>query len=160
MRMLKSSNVEENEDFQRLFNGFYRVRQRPKEFYNALYYYLENNKLKEASFKQTIEFFFQEFHRLEPSFSSKIVATINPDLPVWDSIVLKRLNMKAPGYNLEKETRLKYMIVMYDEIINWYSKILQTDEAKKVIYAFEQHIGPKEITDVKKIDLILWQTRP
>ena len=159
MQLVKTSNVYTNEEFQRIFNGFYRIRQRSKEFYTALYEYLEHNKNTEISFEQTLAFFHQKFQRFEPSFSSKIVATINPNFPVWDSEVLARLNLKTPNLNLATEVRFKRMVKIYDDIVSWYSDFLNTDQAKNMIKTFDEKIGTLNITDIKKVDLILWQTR-
>lgn len=159
MQLVKDSNVQTNEDFQKKFNGFYKIRQRQKSFYLALYEYLENNKNKEVTFEQVLYFLYQKFGRLEPSFSSKIVATINPDFPVWDSVVLANLNIKAPGYNIDKKIRFEKIVKIYDEVVSWYSDFLKTEKARDMIKAFDEKIGTTDITDLKKIDLILWQTR-
>ncbi len=159
MCLVKRTNVLTDKEFQRLFNGFYRIRQRPKEFYEALYGYLEKNKNEIITFEQALLFFYKKLQRLEPSFSSKIVATIRPDYPVWDSEVLTRLGLKTPGYNLDKKTRLGKMVETYEIIVNWYSDFLNTEQASMMIKAFDEGIGISDITDIKKIDLILWQTR-
>jgi len=158
MHLVKNSNVQTNKEFQKKFNGFYVIRQRSKEFYKAFYEYLEHNKYKNISFEQTLNFFQHKFQRFEPSFSSKIVATINPNFPIWDSEVLKRLNIKRP-FNLAKEVKFKRMVKIYDDIMSWYSEFLKTEQAKNMIKTFDEKIGKTNITDTKKIDLILWQTR-
>ncbi|MFA7253507.1 MAG: hypothetical protein WC107_03050 [Patescibacteria group bacterium] len=159
MHLFMDTNVQTNSEFQRLFNGFYKIRQRPKEFYQALYDYLEQNKNKKASFAQTLSFFYEKLNRFEPSFSSKIVATINPGYPVWDSVVLKRLNLKSPVYSSNRDIRLNKMNQIYEDIINWYSIFLTTEEAEKMLITFDAKMGSVNISDIKKIDLILWQTR-
>lgn len=160
MQLVKTADVTKNGEFKKLFNGFYRIRQRSKEFYEALYWFLENHKNKNPSFEEALTFFYNKFQRLEPSFSSKIVATINPNLPVWDSEVLKRLKLKKPAAYKSKEQRFKETLNAYQEILKWYSKFLHTDEAKKMIKNFDKNIGIINITPIKKIDLILWQTKP
>jgi len=159
MQLVKILDVQKDKDFQRLFNGFYRIRQRPKKFYEFLYYYLEKNKNNNISFKQTLAFFFYKLQRLEPSFSSKILATINSNLPVWDSEVLKRLNIKIPGYNQDKKDRFNQLVIIYDNIVNWYSEFINTAQAKNIINIFDKKIGETNITNIKKIDLVFWQTR-
>lgn len=159
MRLVNASNVQTNRDFQRAFNGFYKIRQRPKSFYRALYGYLEKNKNKEISFEQALSFFYRKFNRFEPSFSSKVVATINPNLPVWDSVVIKKLKLEVPKNNLNKAVRLKKMVLVYDDLIRWYIDFLKTNEARRVIKSFDRKVNAPNITDIKKADLILWQTR-
>lgn len=162
MKSVREINVQTDPDFQRKFNGFYKVMRKPKIFYVALYECLENNKNKEVSFYQILEFFYQKFGNIEPSFSSKIIATINPNFPVWDKQVLERLNIEAPGYtgeNRDRRVRFKNIVKTYDNIINWYSEFLKTEQAVDMIKMFDEKIGTTDITDTKKIDFIFWQTR-
>jgi len=159
MELIKKSNIKIDKHFQKNFNGFYRIRQRPKEFYNALYDYLESNKNKKISFEDVLTFFNKKFQRIEPSFSSKITATINPNLPIWDSEVLKRLDLKKPGSHLNNKEKFKKTLETYNHIKKWYDKFLGTEQAKNMIKTFNKKIGIVNITDTKKIDLILWQTR-
>lgn len=161
MQLVKNSNVEISKEFQRKFNGFYKVR-RKKDFRNALYEYLEKNKNKHISFEQTLNFFYQKFDRLEPSFSSKIVATIDPNYPVWDSEVLARLKTRLKiriSANTDKKVRFEKIVKTYTDIANWYFEFLKTKQAKEMIKDFDKRIGISDITDTKKIDLIIWQTR-
>lgn len=159
MQLVKKSDLTKNEEFKKSFNGFYRIRQRKREFYDALYWFLENHKNGNPSFKDALTYFYQKFERIEPSFSSKIVATINPNLPIWDSEVLKRLNIQKPNAYLNKERRIEETLKIYQKIVDWYSIFLNTKEGKNMIKLFDDKIGPTNITPLKKIDLILWQTR-
>jgi hypothetical protein len=159
MKLVKNSNVQENEDFQRRFNGFYRVMKKPRNFYVALFECIESNKNKEISFEQVLEFFYLKFGKIEASFSSKVMATINPNFPVWDREVLARLNLKAPSYNMDKKVRFEKIVKTYDDIVNWYSEFLKTEQVRNMIKEFDERIGIYDIAATKKIDLILWQTR-
>jgi len=159
MQLVRKVNVKESAEFQKLFNGFFRIMKKPKSFYAALYEYLELNKNKKVSFEKTLDYFYQKFEKIEASFSSKIIATINPDFPVWDSEVLKSLNLKAPSYNIPKEKRIRIIISIYENIQKWYSDFLKTEEAKNMIRIFDEKMGKTNLTKTKKIDLILWQTR-
>ena len=104
-----------------------------------------------------LDYFWEQLHRVEPSFSSKLVATINPKLPVWDQQVLKNLKLKAPLYG-DKE-RLNKTKKLYDSIKEWYRDYLNTIEGRKKVTEFDQRFPNSGISNIKKIDLILWQTR-
>lgn len=157
MDRLYKTNTFEDKEFQRKFNAFYRIRQRSPEFYNCYYGLLEDSKAKKVSFEEVIRYIHERLGRIEPSFSSKLVATIDPEKPVWDSFVLKNLGLKPPYYS--DKDRLNKNILLYDRICDWYENYLQTDEAKKAIELFNKRYPDISITNVKKIDLILWQTR-
>lgn len=159
MERFSQVDVSRDEEFQRTFNGFYRVRRRKPDFYKALYSFLESHKNKKITFAEVLQYFYERFGRLEASFSSKIVATINPDMPIWDSEVLKRLKIKTPAYTLTPTERFNQTVEKYNQIIQWYRDYMDTEEAKKMIEAFDKEIGVPNITTTKKIDFILWQTR-
>lgn len=96
MEMLNAVDVSKDRTFQKQFNHFYRMRQRSPEFYSAFYSKLQASKGRCPTFAEVLDYFWEQLHRVEPSFSSKLVATINPNLPVWDQQVLKNLKLKAP----------------------------------------------------------------
>lgn len=157
MEKLNSTDVSKDKEFQKLFNGFYRIRQRKQEFYQAYYLILEESKGKNCSFGEILEKIYKETGRFEASFSSKLFATVAPHKPVWDSFVLQNLGLKAPYTNDKR--RMEKIIILYDEISKWYEEFLHTQEAKEILSLFNDKYPNANITDVKKIDLILWQIR-
>ena len=52
---------------------------------------MEIAKRDELKFDVVLDLLHQETNRYEASFASKLIATINPSMPVIDSIVLKNL---------------------------------------------------------------------
>ena len=87
-----------------------------------------------------------------------MLATINPEMPIWDSVVLKNLGLKFKGRStIEK---LSQSVDLYDTICKWYRVFLDTDEAKNMIemfdYAFPEF---EQITKIKKIDFMIWAVR-
>jgi len=58
MERFRAVDVSLDEDFQRTFNGFYRVRRRKPEFYKTLYGFLENNKGKQVTFREALEYLY------------------------------------------------------------------------------------------------------
>ena len=95
---------------------------------------------------------------IEPSFSSKMLATIIPSKPIWDQYVVQKLNMKLGGKS--KEEKLENAIVLYDNIEKWYEDYLLTSNARECIETFDQLLPDyKHISNIKKIDSILWSIR-
>lgn len=62
----------------------------------------------------------------EPSFSSKMLATILPEKPIWDRYVVQNLNMQLTGAT--KEEKLKNAIMLYADMEKWYADFLETEK--------------------------------
>lgn len=154
MRRVQETDVSVDAGFQRAYNGFYRIRQRPESFYKTYYEYLERNKdNKGLTFEEVITYLYRETGSIHASFSSKLLATVRSDMPVWDKFVLQNLGLRAPYY-YEKD-RLQKTIRLYDRICEWYA----TSEAVAKLNVFDEKFPDINISDVKKIDFILWATR-
>ena len=146
-------NVAQDRAFQRSFKGFYRVR-RNQEFCDVYFAFMEKHKCDNVLFEDILNHIFLHKNRIEPSFSSKMLATINPNMPVWDRFVLSQLSLTAPSYN--QDNRLQACVKTYNELVGWYSEYVKTQNAKDVIAIFKQVFSQIKVTDVKKIDLALW----
>ena len=154
MDRLNIVDISADSEFQRLFNGYYRMRQRPPQFYKAFYEYLQQQKCNpQLTFHEVLTHLYEVTGILTPSFSSKLLATVRPEMPVWDQFVLKNLGLKAPYYY--DKNRVSKTEALYAAICDWY----HTDEAKERLTFFNSNFANIPITDTKKIDLILWQTR-
>ena len=157
MNEFHNVDVSNNLEFQRMYNGFYRLRQRTSDFYAEYYEYMEKNRDRNLTYPEVLTHFYNRFNRIEASFSSKLLATINPSMPVWDVYVLNNLGLKKPPYT--SKNRLKETIALYEKICDWYAEFLKTDDAKFIINNFDNTYGDVKITEMKKVDLVLWQMR-
>ena len=52
----------------------------------------KNNKM--IKYDEIIDYFYSKTNRVEASFSSKMLATINPEMPILDSQVLLNMGLK------------------------------------------------------------------
>ncbi|MGZ3881750.1 MAG: hypothetical protein ACXVBF_10450 [Flavisolibacter sp.] len=96
--------------------------------------------------------------RYEPSFSSKLVATVDPFKPVWDEHILNNTGHTAPSY--QSNTKFSDAKAAYSSIEGWYMEFLKSDTGKLCVNTFNEKVEQYfEITDLKKVDFILWQTR-
>jgi hypothetical protein len=158
MELFPKVDVSKDRYFQTKFNDFYRIRQRSRAFYQAYYAFLEGHRSNVPAFTDALEFFYR-FNGLEASFVSKLLATLNPNLPVWDKNILKNLEMKKPGLWLAKEKRITKAGEIYNSIIHWYDDFIPSEEGRRWISLFDEQYPNVNITPVKKIDLLLWQLR-
>lgn len=155
MNLLHQCNVSKNEDFKKKYNGFYRLRLPSSNYYDFYYEYMEKNKYNTSlTFEDVVTTLSKTTGRIEASFSSKLLATINPDLPVWDANVLSNINIKAPKYN--DKDKLDKTIKTYYNLKNWYKSYMQTKNAADIINLFDNIYPDYKITNIKKIDLALW----
>jgi len=158
MGLLPNVDVSRDRNFQRKYNAFYRVRQRPKEWYELYFSYLESSKAKAPTFDTVIDHLFSALGRYEPSFSSKLVATLDPHQPVWDRFVLKNTGQKSPYYTAKD--RIEKAKIVYRSIQAWYQEYMRSEEGRNVIGIFNREVQDHQrVTDLKKIDFVLWQTR-
>ena len=157
MDMVRKTDVSSDPDFQRTFNGFYRVR-RNAEWRKAYYDLFETAKDSNPSFEYIIRAMYESTGNIEASFSSKMLATINANMPIWDRYVVQNLclNMKSKT----KEDQLKCAVDLYEQIVAWYDGFIQTDNGRECIAEFDQTLpGYVWMSDVKKIDFYLWSIR-
>lgn len=153
-------DVSQDKDFQKAYNGFFRMRQRKAEYYSDYYQFMElhkNDPASELSFQTILYHFYDAFGRVESSFSSKLLSIINPNMPVWDKYVLGNLGMKTPSSTTSG--RLEKTVALYESICDWYQSFMLTEDARMMVSLFDEAYPNANITDVKKIDLILWQMR-
>lgn len=154
MKKYRKVNVSKDKDFQRLYNGFYKVR-RGKDWCSHYYQILEDLKTKDLSFEYILRALQKRTGNLEASFSSKMCATRNPNLPIIDSRVLECMNMALPGH--AEDERIEKTVQLYNGLIKRYGDLLSDGDGEKYIKLFDEICPDTEITKVKKMDFILWQ---
>ena len=157
MEQVSTTNVAADTDFQRIFNGFYIVRR--NETWRKVYYeHFESVKNSTPTFASIITYLYEYTGNIEPSFSSKMLATIQPEKPIWDRYVVQNLNIQLTGTT--KEEKLKNAIMLYAEMEKWYAHFLKTEKGKECIAEFDRVLPDyKGISQIKKIDSILWSIR-
>jgi hypothetical protein len=163
MMLFKSSKNIENDDVlqkrYKTFYGMYTAR-KDAQFYKVYFKWLKNAREGESlDMRSLLEQLKRSSNKNEISFASKLLATVDPKLPIWDSRVRKRIN--AAG-----EIKLKVSFKSIDECVEgynsmllWYSKFMKSDKAKEMIAEFDLHLPNQKITKIKKIDFMFWQTK-
>ena len=127
MDQVKKTDVSADADFQRTFNGFYIIRR--NEAWRKVYYGLfERVKTKTPTFADILTYLYECTGNIEPSFSSKMLASIFPEKPIWDRYVTQNLGLELTGTT--KRERLENAIALYADIEKWYETFLQTDHSR------------------------------
>ena len=143
--------------FQKTFNYYYRVR-RGETWRKHYYDYFQESKSSSVSFADIITYLYGKTEgMIEPSFSSKMYATLNTDKPIWDQNVLDALNLKLTGIGMQ---RLNNAIDLYKRIETWYNEFVESKKGKEWIAIFDKVLPSyKEVSNIKKIDCFLWRAK-
>ena len=153
---LYKCDVSTNTDYQTAFNSFFRVRREDgwrKIFYS--YFQKVKNK-KDLKFEDILWHLYKETGNIEASFSSKMLATINHDMPIWDKFIVKKYEIKVSG---KKEERVKDTIKKYYDILEKEKEELENEEMKEAIKEFKKDFGEYNLSKIKILDYILWNNR-
>ncbi|RYF46595.1 MAG: hypothetical protein EOO39_49540 [Cytophagaceae bacterium] len=146
--------------FRTKVNGFYRIRQKPASWYDTFYTLLDESRSTNPDFAIILCQLYDTTKRFEPSFASKLLATIDPQMPVIDSVVLNHLNVKLPVKKAENyQERHNAVCALHSDMSRCYADYLASEQGQRLITKFRQTYPKADISTVKMLDLVLWQTR-
>ena len=157
MQTVDKVNVEFDQDFQTAFNGFYKVRLPDTSYYKGFYRVFQQSKAirDNLTYGVILDELYSITGRVEASFASKILATLNANQPIWDSRVLKYLAVELSG-RTDRE-KLNSAKMLYSQIEKLYDEYMRTEEARKNIAVFDAFLPDYTwINNVKKIDYMMW----
>lgn len=165
-------------EFKEEFKKFYGMKRCKfsDNFYDKYFEYLDENRKKNNPNYKTIKYSdvitylweTKSSNRVEASFSSKLLASINNEKPIWDANVFSRLKMTRTASIKNKIKQIEKTILKYEdlenEINNEFFDTNNPNKAEKCIKIFDETFNEtfdnksdlKYITPIKKIDLILW----
>lgn len=157
---LFETDVTKDEVYQKEYRAFYQMRR----FYNNHFAEGFFSLMEKAKEKKGIDFQYvftnmQEIQgTCEISFSSKLLHTIDPSYPIWDSIVTRNHFGINPPYSSCKK-KSEACIAKYNGYKQEFYQYLNSEEGISLIEIFDQQYPNSGIHDVKKADFILWQDR-
>ena len=160
MEIVKDKDIDlsKSKKFKLLFNGFYRVRRNnewQEDYYN---FFQDNRNNKKITFDEILDYMYDKTKgNIEASFCSKMLATINPNMPIWDQYVLKNLNIKVEGKT--KEERLENTKNAYKLIVKEMNDRLERKNVQETIKEFRDFFPELDFTDMKILDFLLWNNR-
>lgn len=147
--------------FQKEFEDFY-VMERKTATWKSGFYGIFNGYMGKPvpSFSDVLDALAKDPHtagKVEKSFASKMLHTLDPELPIIDREVLKKLEM--PGFSPYGVWTRKRAIDCHRALMDWYATALADPVAIDWIDAFDKAFPAYSgtITPLKKIDFILWK---
>jgi len=153
---LRHRNVCLSREYQKAFNRFYRVR-RGTEWQQVFYRVLEGAKSKPLSLPMVLRRLHAALGMVEASFASKLVATVDPELPVIDSIVLRKLKIRLPSAG-SVDSRIEQIARLHAAMATAFSSYLRTPGGRRLVAAFRAKYPEAVVTETKMLDLVLWKT--
>lgn len=156
-RMRRSGISVSDREFQRKFNGFYKVRGRSPEWFSNFYQIFFEAIEQDWSFEKILQEIHSRTGRVEASFASKIRATIDENSAVIDSFVLQNLRLQLP--KLGDPQRLHKVAVLYELLNQEMKELRSTDIGRFVEQQFFIVYPNCGITPIKALDLTIWQLR-
>ncbi|MGN1372817.1 MAG: hypothetical protein ACI4VK_02080 [Candidatus Coproplasma sp.] len=156
-------------NFQKEFCAYYRINGAGKsEEWKTKYFNLFDDVLSKSKNGENVTFSYilntlynltlaDDYDKYDPSFSSKMLASINPNMPIWDSLVLRQFNVNVAKFdNPEQRCRL------YSALVQWYRDNINSITVQKYINNFNEVFKDipefNDISDVKKLDSLFWAT--
>jgi hypothetical protein len=79
-------------------------------------------------------------------------------MPVIDSIVLRNLDLRLPAYGARD--RSARMEEVHDTLRSAFKDFLTTKTGPYLVKCFRHKYPDADVTEIKMLDLVLWQTRP
>jgi hypothetical protein len=156
--MLGSVNVSTDPSFQKLFNGYYKLRQLPSDFYKYYYDLMEKGKKRTPSFKEVLEDLYFKTGKIYCSYASKLVHTLDNNSPILDKYVLRWMgySIQPTHSKKQKNAAISYYEDAYENIKAEYGKIQKKKYMKSGFSEFDRlYLNFKDISNVKKIDCFI-----
>lgn len=153
-----------DKNFQKKFNAFFRIRQRSNAWYEEYYKLLREQVKAKRPFECILKALYNVNGKIEVSFSSKLIAVVDPTRPIWDSNVLGKLGCAQEWDDVAKKTpaeRIERAVQIYNCMDKAYDKFIASEEGRSCIGKFDR-ILPRykdKLSNVKKVDYILWGTK-
>src|SRR5438128_1600628 len=141
-------DLQSNSEFRKEFNRFYRIR-RKKEWQDKFYGLLERYKGKAVCFSDIFDALHRATGWYEASFSSKLLATLDPQMPVIDSIVLRNLGVRLPAYG--SHDRASRICRIHASLVGCFKDYLATVDGKYLVKRFREAYDGIDVSEIKML---------
>lgn len=155
---LHRTDVSKDITYQRNFNGLYGVR-RNQDWRTIYFALLEGHKFEtEICFREILGSLHGATGRIEASFASKLIATVNPMKGVYDSFV--RINFDLPARSGSSPARIEALCEDYIVIDHTLTAMCGHQVFPDLRRTFDDQFPEfTNFSDVKVLDLMVWQMR-
>ena len=159
---LHQIDISKDASYRRTYNGFYKVRLPVTASYDTYFNLIEQSKNEnEISLAHILNVLFESTGRIETSFGSKLLATVNPDVAPLDSIVLAHLGLSLPkNSGQSNQERIQQCVDIHSQLVARMNELITLPQFPILRKRFTNQFPDYQFTDIKILDLLLWQYRP
>ncbi len=93
---------------------------------------------------------------LQFSFATKLLHTLNPHLPIYDSKVARFFLFEPPSSDQPAPERIGKLITFHAFLEAEYRRVIDGGQLATSIGAFRQQFSPERHTDEKIVDWLIW----
>lgn len=156
MDNLHIRNIFTNQEYRKKFAGYYRMRFVSQSYRDAFFTLFEQIKTHPSvSFEEVATQLYQVDYKHEFSFITKMLHTINPTRPIYDSQVDAALQIHRT-YQANFSKRLEQDAKILNEISRYYQDLKSAPQITDILTTFDQLVPMYKISTEKKLDFILW----
>jgi hypothetical protein len=159
-RDLRKVDVTVDARYKMAFSGFYKLR-RNDEWRNHYFALLEREKHNlEIDASDVLESLYELTGQVEASFATKLVATINPNEPVYDKHVRDHLKLKVLSWGHPPDRRIQHFRSVFQQLRERIRELRHEPRVREMVVMFDEAFPQyAHFTETKKVDLLLWQLR-
>ncbi len=159
MSLFNGGNGCGDKTFRRLYTGFYRVRRSTswiESYFGLMANFSRHGENDFGTILKAVDAI--PGGGVEISFSSKMLATMNPKMPIWDSQVKNAFGLADIPSRGSKDFREAQAIDLYAKLRAEFARLLAATDIKREIAAFDRLLPDyaNALTDEKKLDYLLW----
>lgn len=152
-----SPDISKDREFQKTFNGFYIAGPKSQLWYQQFYELFQEAREHKYDFKTVLFKLYDTTGRVELSFCSKMIHTLNPQKPIIDQYILWKLGFNTK-INFSDNPDLA--VSVYDDICKQYNEHMNDDSVVEVLKRFDNEFPQyANIEKIKKLDTIFWSRR-
>ena len=156
MDNLHTRNVAVDKEYRRKFGSYYRMRFVSEKYRDAFFALFEQIKRQpEISFREVATQLFEVDGKHEFSFITKMLHTIDPTRPIYDSQVDVALGLHRT-YQPNFAKKLQQDETILSQLSNVYCQLSEAPELSVLLTAIDEVIPSYTMSIAKKIDFILW----
>lgn len=146
--------------FQKRYSVFYVMWFRPKEWKKCYFELFEQAKKMEPrpDFREILKRLNERTGKMEASFASKLIATLNPAKQIIDKYVLENFELVLPS--ISSGDRLEETVGVYEKLGALYNAFFKEPICDEICRRFDENFPGSNVTHLKMIDFVLWQIRP